>query len=399
MIQKRLFKIQQEDINELLTEQIREDRTTEYKSILSPNADSIVKAVSSFANSIGGDLIFGIEAKDGIPTGAPGLDRNEIDKDMLRLMDLSRSALRPPLALKEFDFKEVQWESDRAILVLRVPQSWARPHQLKNTGLFYGRSPAGAYVLDVSELKELFDMSEHLPERANAFVEEQLKKVLDGRRPVQMTTSVLTPGNAHAATKILFHLIPVSAFAGGTRLDIRANLAQLQRELRPISIYVGNQNPRNLSFRLNLDGWVAWEGDRRGNQTPSYIQIFRNGILEAVHAPEEETGPRNVVLTDYEAKLSKALPDYVSILSGLDVEPPFLLYLSLLNVQGWYLRGEQHRTSEFAFETPIVRAPEVAVSEPGFDTDGALLQLFNVIWQAAGDEKSPREKGGRIKPL
>ena len=76
----------------------------------------------------------------------------------------------------------------------------------------------------------------------------------------------------------------------------------------------------------------------------------------------------NVVLTDYEAKLSRALPDYVRVLSELEIEPPFFLYLTLVNVYGWYLRGEEFRTSEFAFETQIVKAPEVAVSEAGFDT-------------------------------
>jgi hypothetical protein len=402
MIQKQISKISAEDIDELLNNQVREDRTTEYKSMLSLDPDSLMKAVSCLANSIGGDLIFGIEAKDGIPTDVPGLDRNGIDKDMLRLMSLSRNALRPPLALKEFDFKEVSLRNGRAILVLRIPQSWAKPHQVRNTGLFYGRSPAGAYVLDVSELKELFEMSERLPERANEFVGEQLKKVIEGRRPVQMSTTVLKPGVAgpYSATKVVFHLVPVSALSGGTRLDIRATVPQLERRLRPLGIYTGDQDmrSRDVSYRLNLDGWVAYEGGRRG-QTPSYVQIFRNGILEAAHAPEEENGPRNVVLTDYEAKLSKALPDYVKILSELEIEPPFLLYLSLVNVYGWYLRGEQFRTSEFAFDTGIVTAPAIMVSEPDFDTERALLELLNVIWQAAGDEKSPRDRGGKVEPI
>jgi len=402
VIQAQLSKIQEKDIDELLRAQVREDRTTEYKSLLSPNSDSLMKSVSSFANSVGGDLIFGIEAKDGVPMGAPGLNRSAIDKDMLRLMSLSRSALQPPLALKDFDFREVPWKNGTAILILRVPQSWARPHQLRNTGLFFGRSPAGAYVLDVSELKELFDMSERLPERTNRFVDEQIKKVIEGRRPVQMITTVIKPGVAgpYPATKIVFHLIPTSAFSSASRLDVRGNAGKLEGSLKPLGIYTGDQDlrSRDLSYRLNLDGWVAYEGGRRG-QTPSYIQIFRNGILEAVHAPDEENGPRNVVLTDYEAKLSKALPDYVKVLSELEIEPPFFLYLTLVNVYGWYLRGEEFRTSEFAFETQIVKAPEVAVSEPGFDTDGALLQLFNVIWQAVGDKKSPRDRDGRIESL
>ncbi len=402
MIQRQLSNIQREDLDEILLDEVREDRTTEYKSRLRLDADPLMKAVSSLANSIGGDLIFGIEAKEGVPTGAPGLDKDAIDKGMLRLMDLSRTALRPPLALKEFEFKEVPWKDGRSILVLRIPQSWARPHQVKNTGLFYGRGPGGAYVLDVSELKELFDMAERVPEKASKFVEQQIKKVIEGRRPVQMPTTIHKSGivGPYNATKMIFHLIPVSAFSGGATLDVRATAPHLERGLKPLGIYTGDQDlrGRNVSYRSNLDGWVAYEVERRV-QTSSYVQLYRNGILEAVHAPEEENGSRNVVLTDYESKLSKALPHYIKILTELEVEPPFLLYVSLLNVDGWYLRGEQHRTSEFAFDTGLVTPPAVVVSEPGFNTDRALLELFNVLWQAVGDEKSPRDKGGKIEPI
>jgi len=66
------------------------------------------------------------------------------------------------------------------------------------------------------------------------------------------------------------------------------------------------------SSRLNLEGWVnSLVG--RGTQTNSYLQIYRNGILEAVHSPDEEIGQRNVVHTN-EVYLSKALPEYVRIL-------------------------------------------------------------------------------------
>jgi hypothetical protein len=245
-------------------------------------------------------------------------------------------------------------------------------------------------------------MAERVPEQAISFVQDQLKKIIQARRPVQMSKTIFRPGGAgsYEATKVIFHMVPISAFSGGTRLDIRATAPQLERSLKPLSVYAGDQNlnSRNVTYRLNLDGWVAYEGGR-GGQTSSYVQLFRNGTLEAVHAPEEDTGQRSTVHTDYEAKLSKALPDYVKTLAELEIEPPFLLCLSLANVNGWYLDGGAFKTSDFAFDTGIVTAPSVMVSEPGFDTDRALLELFNVIWQAGGVEKSPRDKGGKIEPI
>ena len=46
-----------------------------------------------------------------------------------------------------------------------------------------------------------------------------------------------------------------------------------------------------------------------------------------------------------------------------------------------------------------IRALEVIRERGRFSTDAALFLLFNLLWQAVGDEKSPRDKGGTVHPL
>jgi hypothetical protein len=207
-IDRPLIQIETEDIAELLRVPHREDRTTEYKRELADADDRILKAVAAFANTLGGDLIFGIDAPEGLPTSAPGLDPSGVDKGISRIMQLARSGLQPPLPLRDLDFKEVTWQQGRVVLVLRVPRSWAGPHQMKTRHIIYGRNSTESYPLDVTELRQAFLMSETLPERVRTFVRDQVVKVRLGELPV------LIPRKP----KLLFHLIPISAFSLGNRI-------------------------------------------------------------------------------------------------------------------------------------------------------------------------------------
>jgi len=67
MIEKPIDKIAHHDIESLVTNQVRERRTLEYKRELPGNKDSdkneFLADVSSFANAIGGDLLFGVDEK------------------------------------------------------------------------------------------------------------------------------------------------------------------------------------------------------------------------------------------------------------------------------------------------------------------------------------------------
>lgn len=79
MIPKPLESIVLEDIQGLIDNQVGETKTIEYKRDIPGNSDgdkvSFLRAVSSIANTAGGDVLYGVEALDGIPKGLPGLDQ------------------------------------------------------------------------------------------------------------------------------------------------------------------------------------------------------------------------------------------------------------------------------------------------------------------------------------
>ena len=251
---------------------------------------------------------------------------------------------------------------------------------MKDGKIFYGRSAAGAYPLDVSELKEIFEMVEALPNRVNRFINGQLLKVSGSARPIPMAPLML-PLRQYHAPKVVFHLIPASAFSGNLRLDIGINRPELQ-DFFPLESCTPDMTGPSPNHRMNLEGWVNY-GSFENEVTASYTQVYRNGIVEAVDTMEVGISPgsketRGALSSGYEVKLQSALPHYVKILSKLGIESPFYLSLCLINVGSWYLKREKHVRSKFAFDFDNVVIPPIICSEPGFNTDAALLDLFNI---------------------
>ena len=78
MIPKRFEDIEFLDLEALINNQVAEGKTIEYKKEIVTNASSekepFLAGISAFANTVGGDFIIGIEAKDGIPSNLSGVN-------------------------------------------------------------------------------------------------------------------------------------------------------------------------------------------------------------------------------------------------------------------------------------------------------------------------------------
>lgn len=98
---KPLASISEADLQYLLVNKIHESKDIEYKRSLPGNADSDKKEfladVTSFANTKGGHLIYGIEETGGVPTAIPGLTVPDLDAAIQRLESLIRDGFQPRL--------------------------------------------------------------------------------------------------------------------------------------------------------------------------------------------------------------------------------------------------------------------------------------------------------------
>lgn len=100
-------------------------------------------AVSSLANTAGGDLLIGIEADDGIPQAISGVQVDNLDGDKLRLEQLLATCLEP--RLPRVDIKPIGCANGRHVLIIRAYRSWVAPHRVTLNDKFYGRNSGGKY--------------------------------------------------------------------------------------------------------------------------------------------------------------------------------------------------------------------------------------------------------------
>ena len=126
----------------------------------------------------------------------------------------------------------------------------------------------------------------------------------------------------------------------------------------------------------------------------TYLQVFRNGIIEAVDAsilqPEgsELTSPRLL----FERKLLDALPRFLAIQRQLGVEPPLFIILSLLGVSGYTMGVKLNYVDPTFTCHPIDRdaliLPEIILEKFDCNPSEVMRPIFDAIWNAAGWPRS-----------
>ena len=382
MIGKSTDKIAEEDLQALIDNSVLEGKTIEYKQSLPSNSDSDKKEfladVSSFANASGGDLIYGmIEDKNtGIPKTLEGLTIENVDREIGRLDSMIREGIEPRIL--GITIKSVNLSNSKIALIFRVSKSWISPHRVsfKGHGKFYSRSANGKYPMDVAELRIAFNLSETITERIRRFREDRISKIFANETPVPF----------YDTAKIVLHLIPVISFNPAQRYDI-SKIASHPEEMRPIYC-------SGWDHRYNLDGFLTYSGNRE-EISRSYVQLFKNGIIEAVEGlllePHNKDGKLLIPSIAYEKELIKSLSDYLSILKTLNVELPVFIFLTLVGVRGYSMTVDRMRfwiDEVHTIDRDILLLPEIVIESYDVIAKDILRPCFDSIWNACGFPKS-----------
>ncbi len=168
VINKQLEDIIEADLQYLIDEERIEKKVLEYKSETPRNSDSEKKEfladVSSFANTIGGDIIYGVieNRNTGKPEKLEGIEIENVDHEILRLDHIMRDGIEPNIPSSALNIKEIQLKNSKYILIIRIIRSWLNPHRVsfKAWDRFYTRSTNGKYRYDVQELRAAFQNEE-----------------------------------------------------------------------------------------------------------------------------------------------------------------------------------------------------------------------------------------------
>lgn len=314
--------IKESHLQRLIEAGVAESREIEYKrETYGTNDDAkaeFLADVSSFANTIGGDLIIGMADTKGIPTAFEPFTGDQ-NAEILRLESMARDGLRPRIA--NLQPKAVPLSQGGAALVIRVPRSYNPPHRVifKGKNRFWARSSAGKYEPDVDELRAIFTLAPQLTDRIRGFRIDRTAKIVGGETPVALM------GTCY----LVMHVVPFSAF------DLRAALNPQEVAQHPN--YFPNlfsQHPRN--WRVNFDGFLTLSNtDEAANRQRAYVQVFRSGSVEAVASiiPESES-PGIIDTMNLETAIILHSRLYAAGLHACGVDPPLALLVSLLGTRG-----------------------------------------------------------------
>ena len=141
-----------------------ESQTVEYKASLPKQSEKYLKTVIAFANSGGGQLVFGIEDDS---RRVVGLDNNTLFKTMDAVInsisDSCEPRIVPDLSLKTID--------DKTVLIVSITPGTQKPSYLKSRGLYQGTY---IRVGSTSRLVEGYTLKELILEGSNRSYDQQL---------------------------------------------------------------------------------------------------------------------------------------------------------------------------------------------------------------------------------
>lgn len=222
--------------------------------------------VSSFANTQGGYLIFGMEEREGLPSRLEGIRDVDPDKEVLRLEQMIRDGIRPPIS--GVQTAAICLANGTAAIAMRIPKSWNPPHQVtyQKTFRFYGRDSNGKYQIDVDELRAVFSLSATLADKLKNFRIERIARIAGGGAPVQLFDGGV----------LVLHVIPFSAANSASRFPI--DLAAARPNLFPT---IGNDLARR--HHITIDGLTVTSNvDAPPKPQRAYTQVYRTGVIESV---------------------------------------------------------------------------------------------------------------------
>ncbi|MBX9934772.1 MAG: ATP-binding protein [Methylobacterium sp.] len=133
-----------DDLERLVQERLNESLTLEYKGSPALNRTNdgrseLVKDVTALANAAGGQIIYGIREREGVPTGIDeGIDRAQITPEWIEQVIGTNSSPRlQSLSITEIGLSS---EPNRVAYVINVPQSESfAPHQNSIDHKYYRR--------------------------------------------------------------------------------------------------------------------------------------------------------------------------------------------------------------------------------------------------------------------
>lgn len=370
MLLKELDSISFADLQELLNNSVSESKTLEYKKVLNLNTDNDKKEflndVSSFANSSGGDIIYGISEKSGTPNSLEGFQIENLDLLKQQVENILRDGIEPRIT--GILIKTIENPDKKILLIIRIPKSWISPHRTnyKASRRFFARNSNGKYELDIQELRRSFALSDSISSRLKSFREDRISKIFSNDTPVELK----------GERKVALHIVPLIALTQSQSYDIKILKTKSDYSI-PFCAGPGH------TF-YNFDGILSLNG-YRGSDITSYTQFYKNGIIEGVTTKLEDKYDSKTISipnTLFENCLFSALRAYFSFYESINVDFPLYLFVTLINFKGAKLAVNYNLMQTYDasnIDRDILPIQEVYIEDSKINFHSILHPIFDTL--------------------
>ncbi len=395
MLNKPFNDITLADVKKLLNPPVVEHQTLEYKSEMYGRSDGqikeLLKDITSIANAYGGDLLIGIaEGRAGIPEKITGIKNGDLERD--RIVSICTSSIDP--RIPGLQVKCIEDGQGTSIILTRIPRSIRSPHMARygKSTAYWRRHDRQTSLMSADEIRDAFSRSSNYVEDVKAFLDARKSDILEVARDVPMYVLKATP-------------IPLQSDIFRISDEELRKLLEALPDQRPVA---WNFNFLGYHPRPTLEGLELADNNKK-------LSVFRNGHIEVIMKIEDESFTREVFAPDETTKIpllfSYPLVEYCvgfiravdALRNYLSIAGPFVLSVSLYNIEGYGLRGLSPKAVFYTATKPAIwprrhlEVPAREVSEIGSD-DSLAKEIADLIWQAFHYEEAPLFEDGIFKP-
>jgi len=207
------------------------------------------------------------------------------------------------------------------------------------------------------------------------FRNERATEISNSRTPIKFLDNA----------KLILHLIAGES----STIDKNYNIEIISRNpkfLKPIK-YMG------MELSHTFDGFLTYTTDLSG-VARSYVHLYRKGIIEAVEGSllKPVASKLEIPSVSFEEEILKALPDYIEVFKRISVEPPFSLFLTLVQVRDYEMKLNKDilGINPVPIDRDELKFQEIFIEDYSQTENIPLLiqPWFDEIWTACGMFKS-----------
>ncbi len=326
-----------EFVHRLIEMKVPESDFLEYKSDLRfgtiEERKELWADVSSFANSGGGNIIYGIEeGGEGEPVsicGLPGLDEGA---DIAAIRGILVSGLSRPIP--GLEIRVISREEFNPLVIIHIPFSLRLPHCIgveSDLSGYFIRKSSKRHLMALAEIREADSFLVRFRPKLWEHQARRLSRILSDKKG----------SSSRISGHIIILFTPAIALLGRSTVDID----EIPKYSQGKSVF----GYAHFSARFNSDGWKKFFDTGEGGS--AYVQYFRSGIIEAVDRtivksirenikedPRQGGGghltARNIAKLRIEHSIVKEVGSGLDVLMQTDVDFPIFVSMALSGLSG-----------------------------------------------------------------